>query len=558
VPTLTGGSSHHDDADVTRREPDEQAPAPSEVKFRGLLESMIDGFLVVDMTGRIREFNAAFQRMLDYPAEELYRLSHEDITPKQWHAFEAQILRDQVLPRGYSEFYEKEYRRKNGTVFPVELRTILLRDESSRPVALWAVVRDITGRRGKEEDMGRLRCHAWRSERRARMGALAASFAHDLRQPLNAILHNAQAAQRFLEHENPDLGEIREILDDIVLDDRRASSVISSMSDMLRRKETRRDNISLAATIRETLDLMHGEIVGQRIQSGFCREADCVVAADKAQIRLVLISLVTNAIEAMQDHPGQRRLEVTLALTGPDMAQITVSDSGPGVPDAQSRSLFDPFWATGDPGMGIGLSICRSIVQAHGGSIWCTNNQEGGAAFSLTLPLVPAEAPGKQGSESDLTKPASSRDGIGEWSTGARILLADDSEPYRRALWSMLADLPLMELAGEAADGMEAVRMAQDLKPDLILLDISLPGINGIEAAARIRTASPKSKILFLSQYDDPDVIRAVLHTGALGYVLKVAAGEELLPALAAVLRGERYLSTGVRDCDITGCRDDQ
>lgn len=237
-------------------------------------------------------------------------------------------------------------------------------------------------------------------------------------------LRNAQAALRFLEHENPDLGEIREILNDIVLDDKRASAVISGMSDMLRRKETRRDNISLAATIQETLDLMHGEIVGQGVQSGFCSETDCPVSADKAQIQQVLISLAMNAIEAMQCKPAhQRRLEVTLALAGPDMAQITVSDSGPGVPDSQSARLFDPFRATENPGMGIGLSICRSIVQAHGGSIWCTNNQDGGAAFCFTLPVVPAADPGIQGSESGLTESsASSRDRVGErfLSTGVR------------------------------------------------------------------------------------------------------------------------------------------
>jgi PAS domain S-box-containing protein len=560
VCTLTGGSCHLENADETRRKPDKEALRPSEQKFRELCESMIDGSVVVDMTGRIQEFNAAFQRMLDYPGEELRRLTHEDVTPNQWHAFEEQILRDQVLPRGYSEIYEKEYQRKNGTMFPVELRAILLRDESGRPAAIWAVVRDITERRKQEEDIGRLRFHAWRADRRERMGALAASLAHDLRQPLDAVLHNAQAALRFLEHKNPDLGEIREILNDIVLDDRRASAVISGMSNMLRRKETTRDPISLAATIQETLDLMHGEIVGQGIQSGLCRKTDCVVSADKAQIQQVLISLVTNAIEAMQGQPAhQRRLEVTLALTGPDTAQITVSDSGPGIPDVQSRRLFDPFWATGDQGMGISLSLCRFIVQAHGGNIWYINNQNGGAAFSFTLPLVPAEDSRKPGSESGLMEtPSSPHQGNGECSTAARILLVDDSAPYRRALWSMLADAPLMELAGEAADGTEAVKMAQDLKPDLILLDVRLPGMNGIEAASQIQLVSPKSKMLFLSQYDDPDVIRAVLHTGALGYVLKAAAGKELLPAVAAVLRGERFLSADVPDCDPTDHTEDR
>jgi CheY-like chemotaxis protein len=266
----------------------------------------------------------------------------------------------------------------------------------------------------------------------------------------------------------------------------------------------------------------------------------------------VLINLFTNAIESMQNQPAdQRQLEVSLELNGPDMVQITVRDSGPGVPDSQSARLFDPFWTTKDQGTGIGLSICRSIVQAHGGSIWCMNHRDGGAIFYFTLPLVPAADPGKQVSEPGLTgSSATSRNGNAEWATGARILLADDSEPFRRALWSMLAAAPLMELAGEAADGMEAVKLAQDLKPDLVLLDVRLPGMNGIEAASRIRLVSPESKMLFLSNYEDPDVVRAVLHTGALGYVLKVEAGKELLPALAAVLRGEKFLGTGVRDCD--------
>lgn len=402
-----------------------------------------------------------------------------------------------------------------------------------------------------EAERGRLRFHAWRADRRARVSALAASLAHDLRQPLDAILRNAQVALRFLEHENPDLGAIREILDDIVLDDQRASAVISGLSDMLRRKQTRRDIISLAAAIQETLDLMQGEIAGLGVQCGFGGEADCEVSADKAQIQQVLISLVTNAIEAMQGQPEhQRRLEVTLARGGPDMAQITVSDTGPGVPDARRRRLFEPFWATEDQGTGIGLSICRSIVQAHGGSIWYTNNRDGGAAFCFTLPLAPATDRARQGSESGLTEiPSFSRVGAGGASTAARVLLVDDSEPYRHAMWSMLADVPLMELAGEAADGMEAVKLAGDLKPDLILLDVRLPGMNGIEVASRIRLASPESKMLFLSQYDDPDVVLAVLHTGALGYVLKVDAGKELLQAVAAVLRGERFLSTGAREC---------
>jgi two-component system sensor kinase FixL len=544
--------------DVTQGKLEDEPSYQFERKLRRFFKRTVDAIAAIDMAGRIHEFNPAFPRMLDYPAEELRGLTCEDITPNRWHALDAQILRDQVLPRGYSDVYEKEFRKKDGTVFPVELRTVLIRDESGQPAEMWVVVRDVTERRRKEEAVGRLRTQAWRSDCASRLSAVTALLGHELRQPLAAILSNAEAAVRLLDRENPSLDEIREILNDIVLDDQHASAVISEMSGRLRRRDTRREEVCLAETIQEALALLDGEIAAHEIQSSFCRKADCVVSADKACIRQVLVNLVTNAVEAMQSRPAhERRLKVALELAGPGMALVTVSDSGPGVPDPQSGTLFGPFRTTGDQGMGIGLYICRSIIQAHGGRIWFRNNQDGGAAFSFTLPLVTITDPGKQTPGSSASETGSaSREGFGERSTIARILLVDDSESYRRALWSMLASVPLMELAGEAADGVEAVQKAGDLKPHLILLDVSLTGVNGIEAASRIRLVAPGSRMIFLSNFDDPDVVRAALHTGALGYVLKVDTGRELLPAMAAVLRGETFLSTGVQDCASTGSDD--
>lgn len=411
---------------------------------------------------------------------------------------------------------------------------------------------DVTQGWDKEEEKGQLGFEAWRSERAARMSAITALLAHELRQPLAAILSNAQAALRALERANPDLSEIREILNDIVQDDNQASAVISTMSQRLRRREAGREEISVAGTIRETLALLHDDLEGAGVRPTFCCEADCAVTADKAQIMSVLINLVANSLEAMRYRPeDQRRLRVSLALAEPGMAQITVSDSGPGIPDSQAGRLFDPFWKSDDQRMGTGLYICRFIVQAHGGNISYRRNQEGGADFSFTLPLsTTADLGGEMSGRSSVEGGPNSPKGM-------RVLIVDDSEPYRRATWSLLASVLLAELAGEAADGLEAVRKAEELKPDLILLDVSLTGINGIEAASRIRKVAPDSKVLFLSQYDDPDVVRAVLQTGALGYVLKVDSARELLSAVAAVSSGKEYLSAGVRNCARTGIGDD-
>jgi nitrogen-specific signal transduction histidine kinase/CheY-like chemotaxis protein len=411
--------------------------------------------------------------------------------------------------------------------------------------------------RRREKELGRLTLLARHSDRVESVGAITASLAHDLRQPLAAILNNAQAALQFLKQDNPDLGEVREILNDIVLDNGRASAVLTGMNDMLRRRETRHDRMNLAAAIQETLALLHGEIVGQGVISRYTGENDCEVAADKARIQLVIVNLVTNAIEAMQNQPAhQRTMNVTLALAAPGLAQVTVNDSGPGIPEEKGRNLFDPFWKRNARGMGIGLPVCRSIIQAHGGRIWFVNSPDGGASFCFTLPLATAEDLSNKAANSADTqaKPSSapSPEFAGRRSKATRVLVVDDSAPYRRTLISMLEDAPLVELAGEAADGVEALQKGAELRPDLILMDVSLPGINGIELASRLREMCPDVKLLFLSQYDDPDVVRAVLHTGALGYVLKVDVGKELLPAVAAVLRGDRFLSVSIRDFNTT------
>ncbi len=143
--------------DISEQKRAEEAVRASEAKYRRLHESMRDAFVSVSMNGRIQEYNQAYRAMLGYEPEELLTLRYTDITPQAWHAFEAEIIENQILPRGYSDTYEKEYRRKDGTVFPVELRTFLIRDDEDRPVAMWAIVRDITDRKRVEEALKKAR-----------------------------------------------------------------------------------------------------------------------------------------------------------------------------------------------------------------------------------------------------------------------------------------------------------------------------------------------------------------------------------------------------------------
>ncbi|MDS4041858.1 MAG: PAS domain S-box protein [Candidatus Competibacter sp.] len=149
APSLIGGVA----IDITDQKRARDALQESEAKYRRLYESLRDAFVSIDMSGHFQEFNTAYQRMLGYSEEELFRLTYQDLTPEKWHAFETEIIEQQVLPRGYSEVYEKEYRRKDGTIFPIELRTILVRDATGQPAGMWAIVRDISRRKRVEESL---------------------------------------------------------------------------------------------------------------------------------------------------------------------------------------------------------------------------------------------------------------------------------------------------------------------------------------------------------------------------------------------------------------------
>ncbi|MHC1764476.1 MAG: two-component regulator propeller domain-containing protein [Verrucomicrobiia bacterium] len=239
-------------------------------------------------------------------------------------------------------------------------------------------------------EVQQLRLQLWHADRVAQTGVITGSLAHELNQPLTGILSTAQAGLRFLAGGNPDPALVHEVLSNIVHDTKRAGAVINGLRAMLRRKETQREPISLADTVREILGLLHSELVGRQVEHRLRVESDAQVLCDKAQIQQVLLNLIMNALEAMQEQPPERRrLELTVERTATGEAIVAVRDSGPGIPQDRQEKLFMTFWTTKPQGMGIGLSISYAIVESHGGRLWCTNNPDGGAIFYFTLPLAP-------------------------------------------------------------------------------------------------------------------------------------------------------------------------
>lgn len=263
-----------------------------------------------------------------------------------------------------------------------------LLDIDRLPYAICGVSIDITGQLESREEMRRLRANVWHADRVARVGALSVSLAHELNQPLAAILSNAQAALRFLESGKADPQEIREILGDIVRDDKRAATVINSLRSIVRRQATEHVRVDLSEVMQEILGILHGDLLERQIEITTDLEAGCEMLADKGQIQQVILNLVMNAAEAMNDSPrGERHLHLSVSRIGHDMGRITVEDSGEGIPEDGHNKVFDAFRSTKPQGMGLGLSVCRSIVESHGGSIWLEPNDGRGVRACLNLPL---------------------------------------------------------------------------------------------------------------------------------------------------------------------------
>ncbi len=245
---------------------------------------------------------------------------------------------------------------------------------------------DITARKLAELDSREQRRELAHLTRVATLGELSGAMAHELSQPLTAILSNAQAAQRLLARPSPDLREINDILGDIADDDRRAGEVIQRLRAMLRKDEPQFVPLDLNDLIRDVLLLERSDLIARSVVVVTELADDLpLVRGDRVQLQQVVLNLVLNACEAMSaTRVGQRRI-VLITARDQEGAQLDVVDHGTGIPADALERVFEPFFTTKKQGLGLGLSICRSIVETHGGRLWASNNEESGATFHLAL-----------------------------------------------------------------------------------------------------------------------------------------------------------------------------
>jgi len=300
--------------------------------------------------------------------------------------------------------YDLEYRvvRPNGELRIVHSQGDLTRDASGRPRSVFGTIQDITERMQAAEALHEAQMELAHSNRVTAMGQLTASIAHEVNQPIAAAVANAEAASRWLAVRPPDLEEVRQSLGAIIENGKRAGDVIGRIRALIRKAPTQKERFDLNEAILDVIaltrseTLRHAVAVQTQLAEGLPR-----VEGDRVQLQQVILNLILNAVEAIGSLAERtRELRISAEMDAARGVLVAVRDTGPGLGQTNVDRLFEAFYTTKPNGMGMGLTICRSIIEAHGGRLWASANEPQGAVFQFTLPpemveTVPAERAGR-------------------------------------------------------------------------------------------------------------------------------------------------------------------
>jgi PAS domain S-box-containing protein len=351
-----------------------------EAKVRRLVDSNIIGILIGNPDGSVQEANQAFLRIIGYDQADLAagRLRRTELTPPEWHDRDARAVAE-MRTTGTAQPFEKEYIRKDGSRVPVLIGGATL-DERGDTVVIFVL--DLTERKRAEAELA----HA---NRVATMGQLTASIAHEVNQPLAALRTNAETAVRWLTRQPPNLEKAKPLIDRIMSDSKRAADIVSRIRDFSKKAPLRKGDLEINEAILEIIGLarvpMSNSCVAAKMKLA---ENLPHILGDRVQLQQVILNLIMNAIEAMSEvRQGPRELLISTSKAESGGVLVAVSDTGPGLSQAGAERIFEAFYTTKSSGLGIGLSICRSIVEAHGGQLWATPNEPHGAVFCMMLPI---------------------------------------------------------------------------------------------------------------------------------------------------------------------------
>ncbi|RJP19831.1 MAG: PAS domain S-box protein [Candidatus Abyssobacteria bacterium SURF_5] len=386
--------------DITESKQAEQKLSRSQSRYRELYEGSHDGYVMTDLDGRFIEFNTSFMQIVGYSEPELNQMSYWDLTPRRWHAFERKIIHEQVFPRGYSDVYEKEYRRKDGVVLPIEVRKYLLKDEAGKNSGLWAFVRNISKRKEAEqelkdsearyrrlseqlEDMVKRKVEELQQARNlAAIGRMVAVLAHEVRNPLQTIELGAESLKRYVGQQKESAEIFREIGYGVNL----LNQITTELIDFARPIQLQKSAVTIEDLIERALEVATRRFSHVAIYADLERE-DEKVFVDVNRFIQVLVNLFVNAADAICGHGT---LIIRSRLSADDTGRkiiLSMIDNGCGIAETDLEQVCEPFFTTKTRGIGLGLPFSKRIIEAHGGAISIRSTIGKGTCVDVILPL---------------------------------------------------------------------------------------------------------------------------------------------------------------------------
>lgn len=362
--------------------------ARREAHLQSILDTVPDAMVVIDEAGQIREFSPAAERMFGWRASEVqgenvrilmpqpHREAHDGYLQRYYRTGEKKIIGKGRVVVG---------ERRDGSTFPIELAVGEMKADGQ--LFFTGFIRDLTERQQAETRLQDLQSEVVHMSRLTALGEMASALAHEINQPLSAIANYLRGSRLLLERDEVPYERVADAVQRAAVEALRAGDIIRRLRDFVARGETERTIESLPKMVEEAsaLALVGAKELGIRVQYDLHPEIGLVLA-DKVQIQQVILNLVRNAVDALAETPGDGRALQVSVLPAPDhMAQVIVLDSGTGIDPEVADRLFQPFITTKRDGMGVGLSISRTIIEAHGGRIWARPRPEGGAEFGFTI-----------------------------------------------------------------------------------------------------------------------------------------------------------------------------
>jgi PAS domain S-box-containing protein len=375
--------------DITHRKQAEEALRASEVRWRTMFEKFPVGIVLRDANQRYMAANPAFQTMMGYSEKELMDIGPLDITHEDDLIASERVLAEFQAGVRQSAEMEKRFRRKDGTVVWAMVSTFCVPQAGPIPAFYPAIIVDITKRKQAEEALRESQLELARISRLTTMGQLTASIAHELRQPLSAAVTNGTTCLHWLSEDTLDLVRARRAAQRMMEAAKRASDVMDRIRGLLDKAPPKNENVAINDLLRETLAIVDTDLrARQVVVVADLAEALPLIMGDRVRLQQVVLNLIMNSVEAMSvivDRP--RLLRISSRREAADSVLAAIEDSGTGLDPTTVERMFDPFFTTKSGGMGMGLSICRSIIDGHGGRLWASPAPSHGALMQFTLPI---------------------------------------------------------------------------------------------------------------------------------------------------------------------------